>query len=139
MALSPADFLLPPAGTGELDPAWWGTGTLEDDLLPVWLTSGEGQVPSGATSEQGDAVILAYVYATAYDAKLRAMATTPNTMSVDSGDVSVGFSSDQRKIFATEANKWWLRFAEAVDDAAPAAIANNPPRTSSSVQAVVHF
>lgn len=140
MAVTPVDFILPPTGTGELDPAWWAAGALQADLLPVWIAAGEAAAPDGASTEQADAVTTAYAYGTAYDNKALAMSAAPNSVSVDKGEISAAWTDKQRERVAARAAYWWEKFATALAEATlPPETAYAPPRVSSSVRATVSF
>jgi len=130
VAVTSADLTLPPAGTGELDPAWWATGALAV-LLPVWIAAGVAVVPAGATTEQSDAVVRAYAYGTAYDAKAAQMSASPNSVGLDGGDISLSYSKDQRDYFIGKARAWWATYTFALDEAG-AVVVDVAPRQSYS-------
>lgn len=134
MAILPADLMLPPAGTGELDPAWWAPGLLPT-LLAVWIAAGEGQAPGGASGAQADAITTAYAYGTAYDAKVLQMAGTPGRENLAGTEFNSEFAKDQRDRFAERALYWWGQFSTAVADATPVVAVpavDNAPRASYS-------
>lgn len=133
MPLLPAAFILPPGGTGELDPSWWGDGALVGDLLPAWIASGEGEVPAGAGSSAADAVVRAYVYGTAYDNKAGQLAGTPNKQNTAGVEFNEEYTKEQRAWFEAKAASWWTKFASAVAEATPvtpATVIDSPPRVS---------
>jgi len=138
VAVLPADLTLPPGGTGELDPAWFATGTLAV-YLPVWIAAGVALVPDGATTEQGDAVVRAYAYWTGYDTKLMQMSAAPNSVSIDKGDISVSYTDGQRKWFAEKAAYWFGQYTTATAAVVPVPVIDNPPRASSSQPFVLSF
>ena len=127
MAVLAADLTSP---KGELQSAWFG------DLpaaLAVWIPLGEAQAPAGATTEQADRVTTAYVYWRGFKDVLLRAAADPNSVSVDSGDISLSFTKDQRDRFAAEADSWRAELDAALADASPVVtLIDNAPRASFS-------
>lgn len=132
MSVSAEDLTYPPAGTGELHPDWWPDGALPG-LLAVWIAAGAALVPGDATAERADRVTLSYAYWLAYGDKLITMAASPNSVSVDKGDISAAWAKDQRDIFAARLKYWLGEYETAVADVVPMVVIDNPPRASQSV------
>lgn len=136
MAVLAADLTSP---TGELQPAWFG------DLpgaLAVWIPLGEAQAPAGATTEQADRVTTAYAYWRGFKDVLLRAAGDPNSISLDSGDLSLAFSKDQRDRFAAEALRWETELDAAKADVSappPPVVIDNAPRASFSQPIVRAF
>lgn len=139
MAVTAADLTYPPTGTGELHPEWWPDGALTG-LLAVWIAAGAAQVPSGASGAQADRVTLSYAYWLAYADLVLTMATRPNTVSVDKGDVSVGWTDGQRKIIQAKVVFWLDEYSSALSDAVEVVpVIDNAPRASFSQPIVRAF
>lgn len=127
-----ADLTYPPTGTGELHPEWWPDGVLPG-LLDVWIEAGVAQVPAGATVLQADRVTLTYAYWLAYADLVLTMATRPNSISVEKGDVAVGWTDGQRKIIQAKVTFWMDEYTMALSDATEAMpVIDNAPRASFS-------
>lgn len=137
MAVTAADVTAP---TGELRPEWFTSPDLPT-AAGVWIGLGESQVPDGATSEQSDAVVTAYVYVRGFSDLLLRMSADPNSVSIDKGDISASFAKDQRDQIAGKAAKWQATYDALLDEIAAGSVevAYDPPRTSYSQVATVSF
>ena len=137
MAVTAADVTAP---TGELRPEWFTSPALPT-AAGVWIGLGENTVPDGATSEQTDAVVTAYVYVRGFSDLLLRMSADPNSVSIDKGDISASFAKDQRDQIAAKVSRWQATYAALLEEIAAGSVevAYNPPRTSYSQSAVVSF
>jgi hypothetical protein len=136
VAVTVADLTAP---TGELQASWFSTPSLAT-AAGIWIVLGADRVPEGATSDQSDAVVTAYVYWRGYGDVLMRMARDPNSVSIDKGDISASYAADQRKYFAAKVAEWKSAYDVAVNDVtAVAAVIDNAPRSSSSQQILRSF
>lgn len=136
MPITSSDVTAP---TGELQASWFSTPDLPT-AAGIWIALGASKVPDGATQEQADAVVLAYTYWRGFSDVLLRMASDPNSVSIDKGDISAAYAADQRKYFAQKVAEWKAAFTDAVEDATAVTVeADTPPRASFAQQIVRSF
>lgn len=134
MPLVASDFVYP---VGELWVEWFPNENLSDNLA-VWIAQGSAQVPSGATTEQGDDIVRSFAYWRAYDSKTMQMADAPDSAAL-SGEIS-RTQVQGRKFFQAKAAEWRAAFDSAVGVAGSTGSQDStPPRVSQTVEFSVSF
>jgi hypothetical protein len=103
MAVTAADLTYP---VGEIEPEWFSGQDLAGNLSQ-WISQGYATASSAGVEDEAaaDGVAEAFGYVRAYRAKARALAATPNSISIV-GDIGVSGFTGQAKFFLSEAARW---------------------------------
>lgn len=135
MPVTAADLTYP---MGEIRSEWFAGEDLSANLT-LWIGEGEAAAPDGSTQAQIDALARAHGYWRAYDAKLMQMAGSPDSASIDHGDLSRTITQG-RKYFATKAAEWRSVYDAVLESAGTLVIESTPtPRASQSLPVTVAF